>query len=84
MFQNGFSNFLQFLIGGILGYIFGILLPSILNRIHLSFYGLYPVFTIGWILFLFSSVSLLDGNGFLAVYLAGIVANTKEFVHKRI
>ena len=78
-----FKFFLQFLIGGILGYIFGILLPSILNRIHLSFYGLYPVFTIGWILFLFSSVSLLDGNGFLAVYLAGIVANTKEFVHKK-
>ena len=78
-----FKFFLQFLIGGILGYIFGILLPSILNRIHLSFYGLYPVFTIGWILFLFSSVSLLDGNGFLAVYLAGIIANTKEFVHKK-
>ena len=78
-----FKFFLQFLIGGILGYIFGKLLPSILNRIHLSFYGLYPVFTIGWILFLFSSVSLLDGNGFLAVYLAGIVANTKEFVHKK-
>lgn len=78
-----FKFFLQFLIGGILGYIFGILLPSILNRIHLSFYGLYPVFTIGWILFLFSSVSLLNGNGFLAVYLAGIVANTKEFVHKK-
>ena len=78
-----FKFFLQFLIGGILGYIFGKLLPSILNRIHLSFYGLYPVFTIGWICFLFSSVSLLDGNGFLAVYLAGIVANTKEFVHKK-
>lgn len=78
-----FKFFLQFLIGGTLGYIFGILLPSILNRIHLSFYGLYPVFTIGWILFLFSSVSMLEGNGFLAVYLAGIVANTKEFVHKK-
>ncbi|BAK73710.1 MAG: potassium/proton antiporter [Arcobacter sp.] len=75
--------FLQFIIGGALGYIFGILLPPILNRIHLSFYGLYPVFTIGWILFLFSSTSLLEGNGFLAVYLAGIVANTKEFVHKK-
>jgi potassium/hydrogen antiporter len=75
--------FLQFIIGGTLGYLFGILLPQILNRIHLSFYGLYPVFTIGWILLLFSSVSLLEGNGFLAVYIAGIVANTKEFVHKK-
>jgi len=78
-----FKFFLQFFIGGVLGYAFGIVLPQILNRIHLSFYGLYPVFTIGWILLLFALVSILDGNGFLAVYLAGIVANTKEFVHKK-
>lgn len=78
-----FKFFLQFFIGGILGYAFGIILPQILNRIHLSFYGLYPVFTIGWILLLFSLTSILGGNGFLAVYLAGIVANTKEFVHKK-
>lgn len=75
--------FLQFFIGGILGYVFGMVLPLILNRIHLSFYGLYPVFTIGWILLLFSGTSMLGGNGFLAVYIAGIVANTKEFMHKK-
>ena len=78
-----FMFFLQFFIGGLLGYLFGYLLPIILNRIHLSFYGLYPVFTIAWILLLFSSTSLLEGNGFLAVYIAGIVANTREFVHKK-
>lgn len=78
-----YKFFLQFFVGGILGYLFGFLLPLILNRVHLSFYGLYPVFTIGWILFLFAGSSMLGGNGFLAVYLAGIVANTKEFVHKK-
>ncbi len=75
--------FLQFIIGGVLGYAFGAVMPAILNRIHLSFYGLYPVFTIGWVLLLFAATSMLGGNGFLAVYLAGIVANTKEFVHKK-
>ena len=78
-----YKFFLQFFVGGILGYLFGFLLPQILNRVHLNFYGLYPVFTIGWILFLFAGSSMLGGNGFLAVYLAGIVANTKEFVHKK-
>ncbi len=78
-----FKFFLQFIIGGALGFVFVYLLPHILNRIHLSFYGLYPVFTIGWILFLFAGSSMLGGNGFLAVYVAGIVANTKEFVHKK-
>ncbi|MFA7570150.1 MAG: potassium/proton antiporter [Sulfurimonadaceae bacterium] len=75
--------FLQFIIGGVFGFGFGFVLPHILNRIHLSYYGLYPVFTIGWVLLLFASSSMLGGNGFLAVYLAGIVANTKEFVHKK-
>lgn len=78
-----FKFFLQFFIGGVLGYLFGYLLPKILNRIHLNFYGLYPVFTIGWVLLLFSSASLFGGNGFLAVYIAGIVANASEFVHKK-
>jgi cell volume regulation protein A len=78
-----YKFFLQFIIGGALGFVFGFTMPLILNRIHLSFYGLYTVFTIGWVLLLFSATSLLEGNGFLAVYIAGIVANTKEFVHKK-
>lgn len=78
-----FTFFLQFFIGAVFGYLFGYFLPKILNKIHLSFYGLYPVFTIAWVLFLFASSTMLGGNGFLAVYMAGIVANTKEFVHKK-
>lgn len=75
--------FLQFVVGGAMGYLFGVLLPPILNRIHLSFYGLYPVFSIAWVLLLFSASSFLGGNGFLAVYIAGIAANAREFVHKK-
>lgn len=74
---------MQFILGTILGYIFGILLPKILNKIHLSFYGLYPVLTIAWVLLLFSSTNFIGGNGFLAIYIAAIVANTREFVHKK-
>ncbi len=75
--------FLQFFFGILLGVIFGILLPKILNKINFTFYGLYPVFTIAWVMFLFSLVTLLEGNGFLAVYVAGVFANRKEFVHKK-
>ncbi|WP_038534062.1 potassium/proton antiporter [Sulfurospirillum multivorans] len=77
------SFVLQFLIGGLMGYLFGILLPAILNRLHLSYYGLYPVFSIAWILLLFGATALLGGNGFLAVYIAGIAANAREFTHKK-
>ncbi|RXK11963.1 potassium/proton antiporter [Halarcobacter mediterraneus] len=75
--------FLQFFVGIFLGVVFGILLPKILNKINFTFYGLYPVFTIAWVMFLFGIVTLLGGNGFLSVYIAGVFANKKEFVHKK-
>ena len=75
--------FLQFLIGGVLGYLFGILMPSFLKRVHFGYYGLYPVFSIAWVLLLFSITSLIGGNGFLAVYIAGICINAREFIHKK-
>lgn len=74
---------IQFSLGGALGYIFGILLPLLLNKIKLSHWGLYPVFSIGWVLLLFSVSTEIGANGFIAVYLAGIFANTKEFLHKK-
>lgn len=73
----------QFLIGGILGYIFGFLLPSIFNRLRLEYSGLYSVFSIAWALLIYTIVTKVGGNGFLAVYIAGIFINKKEFAHKK-
>lgn len=75
--------FLQFSIGISFGIAFGLVLPRILNKVRLDYYGLYPVITIAWVLLLFSLTNLLDGNGYLAIYIAGIVINTKDFVHKK-
>ncbi|MGG7073041.1 potassium/proton antiporter [Campylobacter sp. 9BO] len=75
--------FKQFGIGAVLGYIFGILLPSIFNKIKLKISGLYPVFSVAWILLLYTVCAKLGGNGYLAVYMAGIFINKKEFVHKK-
>lgn len=74
---------LQFFIGTILGYLFGIVMPPLFNKLHLAHYGLYAVFSIGWVLLLFGSSTYLGGNGFLAVYIAGICINAREFVHKK-
>lgn len=78
-----FLFFLQFALGGVLGIAFGLVAPHILNKIHFSFYGLYPVFIVAWVLLLFSIAAMLGGNGFLAVYILGITLNTKEFVNKK-
>ncbi|QKF71458.1 potassium:proton antiporter [Campylobacter geochelonis] len=74
---------LQFVLGGALGYGFGLIMPGFLNRIKLSSWGLYPVLMIALVIFLFGFTSKIGGNGYIAVYIAGIFANKKEFIHKR-
>ncbi|MBE0495818.1 MAG: potassium/proton antiporter [Campylobacterales bacterium] len=74
---------LQFLVGGVMGYGFGVIMPSLFNKLHLAHYGLYTVFSVGWVLLLFGGATFLGGNGFLAVYIAGICINAREFVHKK-
>jgi len=55
--------------GALLGRVGQILLP----RVSLPAAGLYPVLTIGIALAAFGVATALDGSGFLAVYLAGML-----------
>jgi len=73
----------QFGIGIAMGYLFGVALPAIFNRLRLKSWGLYPVFSIAWILLLYTLCFKIGGNGYLAVYIAGIFINKKEFSHKK-
>ena len=62
---------------GILGGIFGgRLLARLLDTLSLPV-GTYPVMTLAGALVIFAGVSLLDGSGFLAAYLAGISLKAK-------
>ncbi|MBR8462720.1 potassium/proton antiporter [Campylobacter sp. faydin G-140] len=74
---------MQFGIGILIGYLFGVALPSIFNKLRLDNWGLYPVFSIAWVLLLYTLCFKVGGNGYLAVYIAGIFINKKEFVHKK-
>lgn len=73
----------QFGIGTIFGIAFGLMLPVFLNKLRLGYWGLYPVFSIGFVLMLYAVTVKCGGNGFISVYVAGIFANTKDFVHKK-
>lgn len=82
------ARLLAILIGQLgLGAAFGLVAGRaalwLLNRVKLDSDGLYPVFTIAVVLLTYSGSSLLQGNGFLAVYLAGIILGNGEFVHRR-
>ena len=74
---------LQIVIGIALGFLFGRVVAFLSNRLHLGFEGLYPVLTLSILFLAYSLTTLAKGNGFLAVYLAGIIAGRQDFVHRR-
>lgn len=76
--------FLRQLCFGILcGYFLGILAVKFINKINLSNDALYSVLLLTIMLFIFGFTSFISGNGFLAVYVGGMVIGNHRFVHKR-
>jgi cell volume regulation protein A len=74
---------LQMVLGTVLGYGLGKAMVLIINRLHLTSDGLYPVLTLALVLLTYSLTTVLGGNGFLAVYLAGLVLGKSDFIHKQ-
>ncbi|MBI3945457.1 MAG: potassium/proton antiporter [Armatimonadetes bacterium] len=72
----------QMAAGAILGYLLGRAMVFTVNRINLEYDGLYPVLTLTLVLFTYGATATLGGNGFLAVYAAGLVMGNRTFVHK--
>jgi cell volume regulation protein A len=75
--------FQQMIVGAAAGLFCGRGAVLLINLLRLESEGLYPVFTIATVLLTYGATSLLGGNGFLAVYLAGIAMGNAEFIHKR-
>jgi cell volume regulation protein A len=73
----------QMVIGAIAGYAIGKGIVFIINKIKLETEGIYPVLIMATILFTYSSVHIIGGNGFLAVYLSAIVLGSNNFIHKK-
>lgn len=77
------SFMLQMSIGAVGGWACGQGLRLLVNRIQLQQEGLYVVLTLASTILIYALTTLLGGNGFLAVYLAGIVVGNHDIVHKR-
>jgi cell volume regulation protein A len=73
----------QMTLGAGLGYLAGRFSVFLINRIRLETDGLYPVLTLALALLTYGLTAVVGGNGFLAVYLAGIVLGNQDFIHKR-
>ncbi len=81
------SVFLLFIIqmglGAGLGVTLGKAMVFVLNWLRLSYEGIYPVFSLAFAALIYGATSTLGGSGFLAVYVAGLVAGNSDFVHKK-
>lgn len=81
---SGITMFLsQFVVGSIVGLLMGYIMLKTTNRIHLEVQGLYSVLELAFAMFTYSVATFLNGNGFLAVYVAAIFLGSNNFIHKR-
>ena len=69
--------------GALMGFGIGWLTVRIINKINLYVEGLYPVLTIAMMFFSYSFTEFIGGNGFLAIYISGLVVGNSNFIHKR-
>lgn len=73
----------QFLIGGSVGYAFGRFAVWLVNRINLSNSSLYPILLLSIVFATFTMTDLLKGNGYLAVYIAGVIVGNARLVYRK-
>lgn len=73
----------QFALGMALGYAAGRLTVLLINRINLPNAALYPVLLLSMVFITFTSTDLLHGNGYLAVYIAGLVVGNSRLSYRR-
>jgi potassium/hydrogen antiporter len=70
-------------IGAASGLAFGKAMVFLLNWLKLPYEGIYPVFFLALVSLAYGLTASVGGSGFLAVYVAGIVAGNSDFVQKK-
>jgi cell volume regulation protein A len=73
----------QLVIGCVAGYLLGKLAVFVINRINIDNSSFYPILLLAVALFTFAATTVCKGNGYLAVYLAGLTVGNAKIVHKR-
>ena len=74
---------LQLGIGAIAGFLLGKLSVRLINKIEIDNPSLYPILVFTFCMFIFSFTYFIKGNGYLAIYVGGLVIGNSKFVHKR-
>jgi cell volume regulation protein A len=70
-------------VGTVIGIAMGEIMRRLFNALDLELEGIYPVLSVALALLTYGLTDYLDGSGFLAVYLAGLVMARKPFTHQQ-
>lgn len=75
--------FTQVFFGIVVGVVVAMVSAYILRKVVFEIDGLYPVFVLASALVSFALAEYLAGNGYLSVYLLGIILGNSKIIHKR-
>lgn len=74
---------LQFVIGGLGGFLLGKLSVWILERIKLENPSLYPILLLSIVFIIYTVTNVCQGNGYLAIYIAGILVGNASIPNRK-
>jgi len=75
--------FYQLIIGSLCGFLFGKITVIVINKINMRNDALYPILLLIMFFILFSVTEFIHANGFLAVYIGGVIVGNSRILHKR-
>ncbi len=75
--------FKQMALGFVVGWLVSEIFLRIINRLRLEYEGLYAALTFSIALLAYGAAEVTGGNGFLAVYVTGLLLSRKDFFYKR-
>lgn len=79
-----FTNLLiQFALGGFIGFAMGKCITLLINHINVKNRSLYSIMVLALIFFTFTLSDMAKGNGYLAVYIAGIMVGNSKILYRR-
>ncbi|MCM8776173.1 MAG: potassium/proton antiporter [Candidatus Omnitrophica bacterium] len=75
--------FKQMALGFVVGWLLATAFLKIINRLFLEYEGLYAVLTFSVALLAYAAAETAGGNGFLSVYVFGLLLSKHDFMNKR-
>lgn len=77
------SFIVQFSVGAGAGYLLGKAAIFMLNRLNIDNKSLYPIMLIAFVFFTFAFTDRIHGNGYLAVYIAGMMVGNNKIPYRK-